>query len=296
VELRHLRYFVAVAEELNFRRAAARLHIAPPPLSVQIRHLEREIGADLLSRQGRNVSLTEAGRVFLEQARQTLAHAKRAVALARQTANGETGHLSIGYNTVAEFGVFPKIIPAFKSRWPNVHLTFHGRRTPEQFAALSRDELDLGFVCPPPPTDAFDMQDLTKQPFVVVLSVDHPLASAPIVSFDILSKEPLILYSRLLDPETFHEIEQHFMRAAAVMNVAYEFETSLSMINFVAAGNGCCIVPDYASNFRQHGIVCKPLGPPSIVRTLAIAKKKGRGGLAESFYRFAVDRLCADGV
>jgi DNA-binding transcriptional LysR family regulator len=291
MELRHLRYFVAVAEELNLTRAAARLHIAPPPLSVQIRKLEIEIGADLLSREGRGIALTEAGRVFLEQARQTLAHVNRSVTLARRAANGEIGHLAIGYNTVAEFGVFPQVIPAFRRRWPNVRLTFHSVRTPQQLEALSSDELDVGFVCPPIATDPFDIQELTREPFVAVVPVGHPLADAPEISFDALSEEPLILCSRTLDPDSYNQIEQHFTRAGAVLNVAYELETSLSMINFVAMGNGCCIVPDYIRHIHRDGVVYKPLGPPRILRALAIIKRKGRGGLAESFYRFAIDTV-----
>jgi DNA-binding transcriptional LysR family regulator len=291
MELRHLRYFVAVAEELNFTRAAARLHIAAPPLSVQIRKLEVEIGADLLSRKDRNIRLTEAGRVFLEQARQTLAHANRAIISARQVANGEIGHLSIGYNTVAEFGVFPTIIPAFRKQFPNVRLTFHSLRTPQQLEALSRDEIHVGFVCPPVPADDFEMQELTQQPFVAVVSADHRLACTPAVSYSALSDEPLILYSRVLDPDAFRQMEEQFLRAGAVMNVVYELESPLSMINFVAMGHGCCLLPDYALRIRPEGVVCKPLGPPSILRSLAVIKKSGSGGVRHLFYRFVVETL-----
>src|ERR1043165_1472907 len=111
MELRQLRYFVAVAEEQSFTRAAARLNITQPPLSVQIQQLEEEVGAALLNREGRGATLTEAGRVFLEHARQALAHAQRAGAMARQAANGEIGHLSIGHNGPAELLILPKIVP-----------------------------------------------------------------------------------------------------------------------------------------------------------------------------------------
>jgi LysR family hca operon transcriptional activator len=289
MELRHLRYFVAVAEELNFTRAAARLHIAPPPLSVQIRKLELEIGTDLLARDGRNIILTEAGRVFLEQARQTLAHANRSITLARRVASGEIGHLSIGYNTVAEFGVLPKIIPAFRRSFPNIRLVFRSLRTPQQMEALARDEIDLGFVCPPVCIDNLDLQVLRRAPFVVGMSTEHRLAAAAHVTFESLSEEPLILYSRTLDPSTFHLIEQHFIRAGSVLNVAYELETPLSMINFAAMGNGCCIVPDYALGIQRAGITYKPLGPPPVLRALAIVKRKDKGVLAESFYQFVLE-------
>ncbi|HWM66085.1 MAG TPA: LysR substrate-binding domain-containing protein [Steroidobacteraceae bacterium] len=291
MELRHMRYFVALAETLNFRKAAEQLHMSTPPLSVQIRNLEREIGTDLLLRKGGRIELTDAGRVFLEKARQILADAQRSIILAQQAACGEIGRLSIGYNAVAESGVLPNIVPAFKKQWPEVHLDLHSLRTPQQVEALSRGALDLGFVCPPIATDAFDIQDLTRQPFVAVLSSRHPLASANTVSFAALSGQPLIMYSRTLDPHSFRQIEQHFLRAGAVMKVAYELETSQSMIALVAAENGCCIVPEYVSSLPRDGIVYKPLEPPSIVRTLSIAKSKGRAGLVGVFYRFAVDTL-----
>ena len=111
MELRHLRYFVAVAEELNIRRAAARLHMAPPPLSVQIRQLETEIGAELFSREKRRMKLTDAGRFYLDHARHLLADVQRGVILARQAANGEIGHLSIGHYTPAGFRVLSKVLP-----------------------------------------------------------------------------------------------------------------------------------------------------------------------------------------
>src|SRR5258708_1983764 len=131
MELRHLRYFVTVAEELNFARAAARLRIAPPALSVQIRKLELEIGTDLLARDGRGSKLTDAGRIFLVQARKSIADAGLGVALARRAAKGEIGHMSIGYNTPSEFGIFPKVIPAFKKKSPDVDLRFHNLTTPQ---------------------------------------------------------------------------------------------------------------------------------------------------------------------
>jgi DNA-binding transcriptional LysR family regulator len=284
---------VAVAEELSYKKAAARVFIAAPPLIVQIRELQAEIGAQLLFREGHGLKLTEGGRVFLEQAREVLAQVKRGVALTRQAASGEIGQLRIGYNSVAEYGVFPRIVRAFKSQWPKVHLTFHCHRTPQQFEALSRDELDVGFLCPPLPTNNLDLRELTQQLFVAVVSEDHRLAGAPRISFEDLSEEPLILGSRTLDPVTFRQLQEYFAHSGAIMNVALELESVASMINFVALGNGCCLVPGYARSFCRDGVVCKPLGPPSIVRTLAVVKKQGRGGLAEAFYRFAADTVCA---
>lgn len=288
MELRHLRYFVAVAEELNFRKAAERLHIARPPLSVQIRKLEMEVGTDLLSRGGRNIKLTQAGRVFLERARQTLAHANQSVVLARQTAAGEIGQLSIGYNMPAGFRVFPTLVPAFKKKWPNVHLTFHDLKISQQLEGLRRDELDVGFVWLPIPEEEFDTQELLQEPMIVVLPENHRLAAQRMISIKDLSGEPLVIIARVMDPETFGGIEQMFRRAKAKMNVVYELENSLTMVNFVAMGVGCSVLPDYTRRILQQGTIGIPLEKP-MFKTLAIIKKKGRGDLVESFYRFTVD-------
>jgi LysR family hca operon transcriptional activator len=293
MELRHLKYFVALADKLSFTRAAQGLHIAQPALSVQIRNLEAEVGAELVSREGRNVRLTEAGRAFLEQARKTLTEAQRAVSLARQAANGEIGHLSIGHNAPAGFRVFPKIVPAFRRQWPQVTLTFHSLSIAQQLDGLRREELDVGVVWLPVPPEEFDIVELIREPLVAVLPADHRLVAAKSVSIKDLSREPLILPSRVLHPDTYHQIEEHFTRVGAVMNVVYQLETSLSMINFVAMGVGCTLLPAYVQSIRQEGVVYRPLHPPNLVKELAIIKKKGSGGLAESFYRFTVERMAA---
>lgn len=288
MELRHLRYFVAVAEELSFTRAGARLKIAPPPLHVQIRNLEREIGAPLFERVGRGIKLTEPGRILLDQARLTLAQAQRSLNLTRQAREGEIGNLSIGYIPSAEFQLFPKIIPAFRTAFPEIHLTFHSMKGGNQVEALHRDELDIGLVWLPVPADSFDVEEVIHDPLIVAMPDGHRLAAKTSVSVKALAPEPLILASRTLAPETFYQFDQLFQRAGSVMNVAYELDNSLSILNFVAMGFGCSIVPEYARALRQDGIVYRPLRP-SMTRTLGIVKKKGRGGIAELFFRFTLE-------
>lgn len=296
MELRHLRYFIAVAEELNFTKAAARLHIAPPPLSVQIRNLEAEIGTELLSRESRGIKLTEAGHVFLEHARKTLADAKLGATLAQKAARGETGHLSIGYSNPAGFLVFPRIVPAFRQRWPDIHLMFHDLKVTQQLEGLRREELDLAFVWLPTPTDEFDQQELLQEPLVAALPKAHPLAGARSVSIKELSKEPLVLLRRSLDPETYHAIELAFRSAGATMNVAYELEALLSLINFVAMGSGCSIVPQYARSLRPDSIAYLPLQSPNIFRSLAILKRRRSSSAAEAFYRFTAEQIATAGL
>jgi DNA-binding transcriptional LysR family regulator len=287
MDLRYIRYFVTVAEELNFTRAAKRLSMAQPPLSVQIRKLEREVGAELLTRDNRNVELTDAGRVFLSQARQMLALAQQSVAMTKRAAAGEIGYLSIAYTNPAGFLLFPKIIPAFKSKWPDVHLTFQDLRIPQQIERLRREELDLGFVWLPIPTDEFDIQELAREPYIVVLPEDHRLAQEPAISTKQLSQEPLILIPRDLDPESRRQIEGLFQRTGATMNVAYELETLLSVIGFVAMGCGCGILPRYVRNLTRKGVVFKRLRSPNVLKSLAIVKRKKASDLAQTFFEFA---------
>jgi LysR family transcriptional regulator, hca operon transcriptional activator len=295
VELRHVRYFVAVAETLNLRKAADRLHISAPPLTVQIRDLEAEIGTELLARKrkGRRLELTDAGRVFLDHARRLLAQADESIVSARRAATGSLGRLSIGYNPVAELGVLPRLVPALRTKWPAIEINWHSLKTPLQIEALARDELDLGFICPPVPEGVFDLQPLTQQPFIAVLPAKHRLATAGTIPWAALSDEPLILHSSALDPHSFRQIEQQFAEAGAVMRVVCELESTPSMIALVATGAGSCIAPEYVRNFCRDSVVCKPLAPPNILRTLAVAKKRGRDGLADLFYRFVVDNLTA---
>ena len=293
MELRHLRYFVAAAEELNFTRAAARLHIAQPALSVQIRKLETEIGVLLLSREGRNVKLTEAGQVFLDQAREILSQTHHGIILAQRAANGEIGHLTVGYNTPAELRIFRQIVPAFRRTWADIHLTFHNMRSPEQFERLRRDELDVGFVWLPAPKEEFDVTELTREPLIALLPTTHPLAGSRTLSIKDLSGLPLVLFSRSLDPNPFHEIEELFHRTGAIMNVALELDTLLSVINFVSMGCGCSILPDYVRIVRQKGIIYRPLRAPNIELVLAIIKKRRCSKLAEAFYHFTIDTISA---
>jgi len=288
MELRHLRYFLAVAEELNFTQAAARLHMAQPPLSVQIRKLEAEVGAELFSRIGRRVTLTEAGKVFLAETRDILARTERSLDLARHAANGQIGHLTIGYNTVAEFKVFPTLVPAFRKEWPNVRFTFRAFEIAQQLEALRRDEVDVGFVWLPFPREEFDVTELTRATLVAVLPAKHRLAAMPTVSVKALSHEPLLMFSRALDPQTHHQIEELFLRSGATMNVALELDSLLSMLNFVAIGSGCALLPDYLQTVSRHGIVYRPLRPMNTMKAMAVVKRKGKAGLAERFYRFAI--------
>lgn len=290
MELRHLRYFVAAAEELNFRRAAERLHIATPALSVQMQKLQEEIGADLFARAGRGIRLTEAGRIFLDQARRTIGEANRGVSLARQAASGEIGDLSIGHNGPAELLIIPHVAPAFKRKRPEVHLNFHSHRTPQQIERLRRGELDIAFVWQPVPQQDFDVHDLMQVPLVAALPANHRLARMKSLSIRDLANEPLMLFSRMQDLDSFNQIEQLFLQTGTPMNIVYEFDNLLSIVNFVAMGSGVSILPDYSRRILGE-VVYRPFSAPNIVKTLAIAKNKTSDALANQFFDFTLEQL-----
>jgi DNA-binding transcriptional LysR family regulator len=258
---------------------------------VQIRNLEMEIGVELFARNGRSVALSEAGRCFMAEARTILGLAERSADMARRAAKGEIGRLSIGYNNPAGFRIFPHVIPSFARLRPHVHLTMLDLRAPQQIDGLRRGELDIGFVWLPIPTAEFDMETLVEEPLVAALPAAHSLAGQTSVSAIELSGEPLVLPARQADPENFREYEMLFHRAGAVMNVAYELESLLSIANFVAMGLGCGILPEYARIIAAPGIVYRPLRDEGAARTLAIIKRAGKDDLVTAFFDFTVGSI-----
>jgi LysR family transcriptional regulator, hca operon transcriptional activator len=292
MELRHLRYFLTIADELSFRKAAARLHVAQPALSVQIRQLETEIGTDLFTREdGKGIKLTDAGNEFLRHARQTLSLVSEGITKTRHAALTDVAHLSIGFVPAAEYGIFPQLIPQLRKRWPNVHLAFRDFRTLEQLQAIQANELDLGFVWLPIPTRDLDVHPLIQDSFVVVMPAGHPLEAKEEVSIADLSNEPLIFFPKSIYPDTHTSVERLFMSAGSVMNVIYELENSVSMINFVALGSGCTLLPGYARRIPHEGVTFRPLKPPNISLWLAMIKRKSRGGIADEICSFTVETI-----
>ena len=179
MELRHLRYFLAVAEELDFGRAALRLHIAQPPLSQQIRQLEEELGVQLFRRTRRNVSLTEAGQAFLSEAQRTLEQVERAMEVAQRVDRGEQGQLIIGFVGSATYGLLPKLLRAFRERFPEVAFTLRELTTSQQIQALHEQQIHLGVLRPPVAQEEFLFEPLAQDPLIVALPEQHRLATQP---------------------------------------------------------------------------------------------------------------------
>jgi DNA-binding transcriptional LysR family regulator len=209
IELRHLRYFIAVAEELHFGRAAERLRISQPPLSQQIQALEEMVGARLLARNNRNVSLTQAGEMFLKEAYQVLDQVGRAAEKAARLDRGELGEMTIGFTSSAPFiGVVARSLRAFRQQSPQVHIKMREINTKQQIEPLLNGELDLGVMRNTRLPEALHYQLLLREPLVAVVPEGHPLAETPggALRFQHLAQEPFVFFSREVGTALYDEI------------------------------------------------------------------------------------------
>ena len=263
-ELRHLRYFVAVAEELHFGRAARRLGIAQPPLSQQIRQLEQRLGVSLFVRTSRQVALTPAGEALLRGARRVLAEMGLAAAAARRAGAGETDALRVAYTDSAALSVLPGAIQRFRSAMPTVHLDLVEGSTAAQIDAVVRDLVDLAVVRGPVVQPSLRTEVVLREPFLLALPEPHPLTGRDTIELAALGAEPMVLFPRHLAPD-FHDTISAMCRAAGFTPlVAYEGAEYQTILSLVAAGLGVSLVPRSVANLQRRGVVYRviPDAPP----------------------------------
>ena len=277
MELRHLRYFVAVAEELSFTRAAGRLHIGQPPLSHQIQMLEAEVGARLLERSKRWVRLTEAGKLFLDDARRVLSLAEQAVQTARRAERGEAGELRVGFTFSTPLTpLFATVINRYRQRYPGVTLTLHERSTLAQINALADRELDLGLVRPPESTlpEAVMTTELRRDPLVMVLPEDHPLTARASLRIADLEGQPLVMYPKTAGTGIHPQIFRLCRAAGFEPTIAMEAGEASTMAGLVAAGFGIAVLPSSFDIIRLSGVLYRPLADPDATTALLLAQRK----------------------
>jgi DNA-binding transcriptional LysR family regulator len=257
MELRHLRYFVAVAEELHFRRAAERLGIKQPPLSLQIRQLEREIGAPLLRRETRGVTLTETGALLLDEARRILDQVERTRAGVQSRARGETGHIRVGFaGATYVHRLVPGIIRSYRERYPGVALSPEQSNTARLLDALQSGEIDVAFVRPPIiGGEGLTLDLLIDEPMMIVLPEWHPRAGDRSMPLAALAPETLILFPRAIGPGLHDAIIASCQRAGFSPKLGQEASQTVSIIHMVAAGFGASIVPQSLGQIRVEGAV-----------------------------------------
>jgi DNA-binding transcriptional LysR family regulator len=274
MELRHLRYFAAVAEELHFGRAARRLHIAAPPLSQQIRNLEAELGVQLLARTKRRVRLTDVGRLFLEEARSTLAQADRAVRIVRRAGNGEIGQLAIGFVPAADLRVLPTVLPRFAKRFPDVQLILHLMNGALQVEALRGNRLHVGLLRLPVDDESLVVESILREPFVIALPERHRLTSYRRVPIRALTREPYIFFPRPLAPPLYDLIVSVCRQAGVILNVTHESDNMQTILSLIAAGLGVSLQPASIQHIQRKGVVYRPLRSPLLHAELGVAYKR----------------------
>jgi DNA-binding transcriptional LysR family regulator len=288
MELRHLRYFVAVAEDQHVTRAAARLGIQQPPLTQQIQALERELGVSLFRRHSRGVELTPAGQAFFGDATDILRSVDRAVDAARQTALGRRGRLDIGLTNSTPFHpLVPRVIRAFREATPNVALTLQEGGTGQLVEAVRAGRLDGAFTRSPVPNAAdLVVQVLLKEELVVALPAAHPLASQgartePRLRLRELAAEEFILYRRPSGPGLYDAIITACRRAGFAPNISQEAPVITSTLNLVAAGLGVSVVPASLGRHHIEGITyAKLLDRPMPMAPLNLTYRRGPNSAA----------------
>ena len=277
MDLRHLRYFVAVAEEGNVTRAAERLGIQQPPLSQQIQALERELEVPLFRRKPRGVEPTDAGRALLADARRILGDVEGALAKARRTARGEQGRINIGFTSSAPFHPFvPGVLSAFREANPRISMALEEGGTVDLVAALKAERLDAAFIrSPVADVEGISVHALFEEPMCVALPKGHALArgprAAPVALAD-LAPEPFILYRRASGPGLYDAIVGACHGAGFTPNIDQEAPRIVATLNLVASGLGISIVPRSLSAMRLEGLRFRPLGSrPKLTASMGLA-------------------------
>jgi DNA-binding transcriptional LysR family regulator len=271
MELRHLRYFVAVAEDLHFGRAAERLGMAQPPLSQQIKSLEQEIGVPLLLRTKRRVKLTGAGAVFLASSRKILSHADQAVREAQRAARGEVGELVVGFVSSAVYGKVPLIFAEMREKYPDISLILQDLTTEEQVEALKGYRLDVGLIRPPLiAAESLVTQVIWREPLMVALPEMHPLAGRTEIAIEALAKESFLQVPRHAGPGFYDQFIRICAEAGFSPKVAQVARTVPTIVNLIAGGMGVSIVPASLQNLRRTGVVYRSLKAPAPTTDLAV--------------------------
>ncbi|HXT11507.1 MAG TPA: LysR substrate-binding domain-containing protein [Candidatus Angelobacter sp.] len=261
MELRHLRYFVAVAEELNFRKAAERLHVAQPALSSQIRNLEQELGVRLFERTTRSVLLTQTGQVFLTEARGILGAATHAEQLVRKAESGLVGMLRLGVITPAAGPLLAKVLRNFHQKYPGVQLSLSGLTSVEQLRRLRAGELDVGVMRPQANAPDMDMQFVEQAPLVLALPSGHRLARKRRLEWKDFDGEGLVM----IDPDRQHGFYNGFLtacaKAGAKTHVAQYAQDVQIKMWLISAGFGIAPLTATLIEIRRPGLVFRPLPP-----------------------------------
>ena len=286
MELRQLRYFVAVAEERHFGRAAKRLRLSQPPLSVQIKGLEEELGVKLFQRSTRRVALTDAGRTFLERAEGILEAVEEAKEAAKGADEGARGRLEIGFISSATLGLLPPAIRLFRERFGGVEIELRELTSAQQIDALYAGEIRVGLVRLPLRAPGLRFEPLQEESFLVALPSGHPLEALESVPLEAMVDQPLIFFTRQLMPSLHAQIVELFQRVGAFPNVVQHAVHLQTIVGLVASDVGLAILPEPAERFSREGVVYRSLDAPDATSWVGLAWVEGdESKLVKNFVR-----------
>lgn len=293
MEIRHLKYFVAVAEELNFTRAAARLRTAQPSLSQQIRQLEKILGVQLLERSRRHVALTNAGRTFAQQAKDILGRLEHARRLARQAAEGRSGDLSVGTFPSADVRILPALRPKLFEHMPDLRLILHSKYAMDPVEGLLSGALDVAFMRGPVEAEGLECCELLTEELVIVLPAHHPLTRRRRIPVKSLDDLPCIMLERSLSPPLYDAAEAIYREAKIRMHVVSTADNVLGHLKLVQEGFGFALLPESISALLPSGVTFKPLHctPPALV-SIVVAWKQGNGARVTRDFIDIARRCC----
>ena len=293
VELRHLRYFVAVAEELSFTRAAARLRTAQPSLSQQIRQLEGELGVKLLDRSRQHVAVTNAGRIFLQQAKDILGRVDHASKLARQAADGRAGDLSVGTFPSADVKILPVLRPLLAEHLPDLQLILHSRYAVEPLAGLQSGTLDVAFMRHPDDASGLEVVELMREQIVIVLPSHHALARRKRIPVKSLDDLPCITMRRSMSP-ALHDATATLYREARIrMHAVSSADNVLGHLQLVQEGLGFALLPDSVCALLPPGVTFRPLDcEPVPTVSITLAFRRGNASRLVREFVGLVRRCC----
>ncbi|MDP5007611.1 MAG: LysR substrate-binding domain-containing protein [Glaciimonas sp.] len=294
IELRQLRYFVAVAEEMHFGRAALRLHMTQPPLSQTIQALEAQLGTALFVRTKRRVALTAAGLALLPEARRLLQQTDLLPSLVRRAASGESGLLTLAFVSTADYSVLPPLLREFRAAYPLVQIELKEATSDVQLELLTQDRIDAGLLIPPLSDKAklvLDYLPVLSEPLILAIPADHPVLFKKTrhkmnqqISLNSLVDLPLIIFPRRISPSLYDTILACFHRAGLTPQIAQEAIQMQTIVGLVSAGMGCALVPQSVSNLKRPGVEYRELqDATSLVETGLAWRKDNASPVLQAF-------------
>lgn len=297
MEVRHLRYFIAVAEELHFTRAADRLHMAQPPLSQQIHQLESELGVQLFHRTKRQVALTAAGKIFLKQVYKILIDIEKTCESARRAQRGEIGNIIVGFTGTATYDILPNLLQPYRSTFPFVDISVLQLSTTDQIQSLLNEEINIGILCAPIQNSQLNFEVIHQESFIIAMPRNHPLATkSDPIEIEEFSKELYIMIPRKSGQTYYDSIINICHTAGFSPNITQEVHELHTSISLVAAGMGVAIVPSSIQNLRVKGIIYRQLASVSALKTALAWRNDETSPLVHAFIRLARETYAEIGI